>query len=995
MATSGTFNTNSTSWYGDGYTLTTYVKVDWTRTSFSTENNTSTISVTGTVKSNLGPGYTRGWYDKQLIVDGTTYNDSTYYNVGSEGQIYSKTGIVINHTSDGSKSFDISFKVKVGQNNSWTCTGSGTFTLETIPRASSFSLTSSSIYTTGNIAGTITRASTSFTHDVKLTYNNTDYSLATGQATSFTASVPSGLKTVMKNGSLASVSCVVTVTTKSGSTAIGTATNNITISAPNATISTTTTSVAVNSATAQWSLGSTDTAVCTYTVQRYLGSITYTDQTKTTTTSKSNGANANFLQSTTNAKEGTVTTKVTTYVGNTQVGTNTTTYKVTIPSSYGPSIAIVSGYPKKYSDTASYGGYYLAGYSGVQWQATGSVGSGSYATISSITAAITAGYGTLSTTVSGSTITSSLTKLNGSSSDYTQTVTFTVTDSRGYSSTISSSITAKGYSLPVFDMANTWAKRATSGGTLDNEGTYANLSAKATVHSITYITSLVIKTGSTTVKTVSNSTTSVKTLTATQNAYGTYAITTEGNFSAIATDAMGKSTTVDFVLPKAAVHLSLYEGNPGVGIGTIAQANRIDTPLPIISSSGTPLKFNSAYSAAQTYNLIQVKDAATPSQYGAIVAFGGTGGCTIIGAGESTNKYFTDDATDEEWMYITSDQGVRFYVGANTYANKKLITIDASGRIVIGEESDTSAEKNVQCWGGAGGISLYSVASTTGNRGIWAYAHGTATTGKAVITVDTNNNVTLNGNAATATSATSATSATDATNAANVGITNTNPSSGTWYYPTWVSSTSGNLPERVNNGYRYYSLNGTADTAGHAIIQVGNSTATGTAGNKTGRIRLYTSSSGYVDIYSTGNTSNRSIYIPVLPAPPSDPPANAEFQVTVNLWTGTLLGGNTQTVSGMANYRRVRIYAIAVGSHNLIWEQDVSKLHASTYHVANASQISYFDSDSAWFTTVFELSMTKTVLNLRNVYNMKIYDANTWNKNNNADYYIYRVDGII
>ena len=48
-----------------------------------------------------------------------------------------------------------------------------------------------------------------------------------------------------------------------------------------------------------------------------------------------------------------------------------------------------------------------------------------------------------------------------------------------------------------------------------------------------------------------------------------------------------------------------------------------------------------------------------------------------------------------------------------------------------------------------GQLYLYSVASTTGNRGLYVTAHGTGSA-KNIIVIDTNNNATFNGNAATA-----------------------------------------------------------------------------------------------------------------------------------------------------------------------------------------------------------------------------------------------------
>lgn len=96
----------------------------------------------------------------------------------------------------------------------------------------------------------------------------------------------------------------------------------------------------------------------------------------------------------------------------------------------------------------------------------------------------------------------------------------------------------------------------------------------------------------------------------------------------------------------------------------------------------------------------------------------------------------------------------------------------------------------------------------------------------------------------------------------NTGTTNTNPTSGTWYYPTWVTGTSGNLPHRVNNGYQYYTLEGTTSAAGKAILQLGNATATGTAGNKYGEVRIYNQNKGYTTILGTSSASNFTITLP-------------------------------------------------------------------------------------------------------------------------------------
>ena len=102
----------------------------------------------------------------------------------------------------------------------------------------------------------------------------------------------------------------------------------------------------------------------------------------------------------------------------------------------------------------------------------------------------------------------------------------------------------------------------------------------------------------------------------------------------------------------------------------------------------------------------------------------------------------------------------------------------------------------------------------------------------------------------------------NATSAGTTAVTDTNPTSGTWYYPTWVSGTSGNLGHRVNNGFSYYTLQGTTSAVGRSLLQLGNSTASGTAGNKYGTIRIHNQSSGYTDIVTTTSTSNFTITLP-------------------------------------------------------------------------------------------------------------------------------------
>ena len=96
-----------------------------------------------------------------------------------------------------------------------------------------------------------------------------------------------------------------------------------------------------------------------------------------------------------------------------------------------------------------------------------------------------------------------------------------------------------------------------------------------------------------------------------------------------------------------------------------------------------------------------------------------------------------------------------------------------------------------------------------------------------------------------------------------VSISNTNPTTGTWYYPTWHTATSGTgVTLNANDGLRYYALQGTASALGHSYLQLGNSTAEGTAGNKQGHIRIYAKTAKYTDIVSNASGDNRTITLP-------------------------------------------------------------------------------------------------------------------------------------
>ena len=112
---------------------------------------------------------------------------------------------------------------------------------------------------------------------------------------------------------------------------------------------------------------------------------------------------------------------------------------------------------------------------------------------------------------------------------------------------------------------------------------------------------------------------------------------------------------------------------------------------------------------------------------------------------------------------------------------------------------------------------------------------------------------------------TSATSATSATNATNAYVTKTNPTSSTTYYTTFVSSdSSSNQGQKENDGFKYMSLQGTTTANGYGILRLGNTTNSGTAGNKYGAVDLYPKTGAYYGRLITADTlgGNRTYTLP-------------------------------------------------------------------------------------------------------------------------------------
>lgn len=240
MATSGSFTT--TSYEGRSFTFS------WNRTSSNIANNTSTIA--WSVK---GSGsYTGGWVtcgDIDVVVNGTTvYNSSaeSRINVWS-GDVVASGTMTITHDANGAKTFSASVKAAV-YNYAQNVTGSGSFTLDTIPRSSVIDKVANangnaitSIGTGSSIRVYFTPKSTAFKYRVTVSMNGQSVvNNSAGVTVSSTAQTyyqPAAIPhSWIPNTTSGTLTCK--LETLNGTTVIGTSTKTITMTVPTSVIPT-------------------------------------------------------------------------------------------------------------------------------------------------------------------------------------------------------------------------------------------------------------------------------------------------------------------------------------------------------------------------------------------------------------------------------------------------------------------------------------------------------------------------------------------------------------------------------------------------------------------------------------------------------------------------------------------------------------------------------------------------------------------------------------
>ena len=220
MALSGSF---SGSILSGNYKL----RVDWSATQ-NVANNTSKITCTMYLVQASSWGLnisTRS--DNSTTINGTKYTwDSPAISNG--GGKTTKLGTVtsgnIAHNADGTKSVTISstFNLEATISGTYrgTITASATITLNTIPRATTPTLSASSANMGATVTINMPRASSAFTHDLAYKVGSGSYvSIATGRGTSYGWTVPDVASSIPN---ATSVKLTVRCITKNGSTTVGT-----------------------------------------------------------------------------------------------------------------------------------------------------------------------------------------------------------------------------------------------------------------------------------------------------------------------------------------------------------------------------------------------------------------------------------------------------------------------------------------------------------------------------------------------------------------------------------------------------------------------------------------------------------------------------------------------------------------------------------------------------------------------------------------------------
>jgi hypothetical protein len=193
-------------------------------------NNTSSVTVRLWIRRTNSGYTTYGSGTSYLTINGTQYSEAitTADKITSTSLKLMEKTVTVAHNSDGTKTLamaaDINHDTFTAASHSWS------MTLTTIPRTSQMTLSASSVAYGSAVTINTNRASTSFTHTVRATWNGVTETIATGVQASWAWTVPNSY--MSRIPSATSTVGTLYLDTYSGSTKIGTDSVNLTTTVP-------------------------------------------------------------------------------------------------------------------------------------------------------------------------------------------------------------------------------------------------------------------------------------------------------------------------------------------------------------------------------------------------------------------------------------------------------------------------------------------------------------------------------------------------------------------------------------------------------------------------------------------------------------------------------------------------------------------------------------------------------------------------------------------
>lgn len=377
-----------------------------------------------------------------------SYSNSTRIKLYGKGATTVASGTAtLTHTATGVGAFSVTLSGAIYE-SSTNVSGNGTGTLNTIPRATTPTITNTSgtVITSQTIGTAIRinvsgRASTSFSHELSYSFGSASGTIGTISATAenqyYNWTPGTALGAQIPNAT--SGTCTITCVTKNGTATIGTTTKTITLTAPTSWVPTNTTAVAPSNTVLGSSVypatvsGVRVTVTCAGSNSSTVAKVEVTFQNKTySTTTISSGKATITTDACTGAGSETLTTVVTDSRGRTKSATKT----ITVTAYASPALSLSIFRTSTSSSTAidETGAY-------MRIVLTGSVSNVGSNAVSARTLSYTVQGGsaqTLTPTISGKTI--SYTGNVAVANDKTCTVTATLTDTAGNTTTVTQTL---------------------------------------------------------------------------------------------------------------------------------------------------------------------------------------------------------------------------------------------------------------------------------------------------------------------------------------------------------------------------------------------------------------------------------------------------------------------------------------------------------------------------------------------------------------------------